>query len=319
MQTFDFEKPLLDYKEKIDKTSEALKRSRNVRKEVVERRISIMNAHLESLKKEVYSGLSNWNRVQISRHPDRPMTLDFIHNISTDFIEFHGDRCSGNCKAIVSGFAMFEGESVLFVGHQKGKDAYEKQIRNFGMSNPEGFRKALRLMILAERFQRPVITFIDTPGASPGVYAEERGLALALSENMQKMLRLRVPVISVLIGEGTSGGALGIGVCDRMLMFENAWLSLISPEMASHILWKSYQLKEKAADVLKICAHDLKELKLIDDIIQEAPGGMHHEPELSYKALKTKLIECLKEVKNIPAEERIQQRLMKYSSIGIQA
>jgi acetyl-CoA carboxylase carboxyl transferase subunit alpha len=255
--------------------------------------------------------------VQISRHPERPYSLFYISQLAENFVEQHGDRLFGDDKAIVGGFAMLDGETVMFIGHQKGINLKMRQYRNFGMANPEGYRKALRLMKLAEKFNKPIVTFIDTPGAYPGIEAEERGQAEAIARNLFEMTKLKVPVICVIIGEGASGGALGIGIGDRVLMLENTWYSVISPESCSSILWRSWDFKETAAEALKLTAQDMLGFKLIDDIVPEPVGGAHAEPETMAAILKTKLKKHLAELKKINAEERIHQRIEKFSNMGV--
>lgn len=267
-------------------------------------------------KQEIYSNLSPWQRVQLSRHPERPYTLYYIHHIFENFIELHGDRKLGDDKAIVGGLADLDGQSVVVIGHQKGVNTKMRQYRNFGMANPQGYRKALRLMKLAEKFNKPIITFIDTPGAYPGIEAEEFGQAEAIARNLFEMTKLKVPVISVIIGEGASGGAIGIGVCDKLLMLENTWFTVISPESCSSILWRSWDFKEKAADQLKLTAIDMQKMKIVDSIVKEPLGGAHHNPEKMAKTLKQALKRNLNTLAELKPEERIDKRIEKYAAIG---
>jgi acetyl-CoA carboxylase carboxyl transferase subunit alpha len=261
--------------------------------------------------------LTRWQRVQLARHPDRPYTLDYIPLIAEDFIELHGDRRFGDDKAIVAGFCTINKETVLIVGHQKGRDTRSNIYRNFGMPNPEGYRKALRLMQLAVKFQRPIICLLDTPGAYPGIGAEERGQGEAIARNLFEMSHLPVPIIIVIIGEGASGGALGIGVGDRILMFENAWYSVISPESCSSILWRNWEYKEQAAEALKLTAPDLLEQGVIDRIIPEPMGGAHRNPQIMAQTLKDTLLEELKALKKIKPDRLVQLRVEKFSKMGV--
>ncbi len=268
------------------------------------------------LAKEYNKKLSAWERVQLARHPKRPHTLDYIENIFTDFIELHGDRKFGDDKAIVGGFAFFEDTPVMVIGHEKGKKTEERKLRNFGMPHPEGYRKAIRLMKLAEKFQKPVITFIDTPGAFPGVGAEERGQSQAIAESILTMASLKTPTIAIVIGEGGSGGALALGVADKVLMLENSIYSVISPEGCAAILFKSREKAPEAAESLKITAKDLKELGIIDCIVPEPRGGAHLQPKKMYRTLKRYIKYALKELRNIPIEELLEVRERKYYSMG---
>ena len=308
----DFEKPIVDLEEKIEKLKQSKLDADKKSKQML-----ALKADLRSLKKSIYQNLSGWQKVQLSRHPGRPYTLDYIEQITTDFLELHGDRKHGEDPAIVGGFASIDGESVLVIGHQKGRSMKDKQYRNFGMASPEGFRKALRLMKLAEKFNKPIITFIDTPGASPGQDAESHGQAEAIATNLQEMLGLRVPVISIIIGEGAAGGALGIALGDRMLMLENTWLSVISPEVCSSILWKNWDYTEKAADQMKLTPKDLCNINLIDGVIHEPLGGAHNDLKITCRNVKKAILKHLDELKKIPADERITNRLNKYTNIGM--
>jgi acetyl-CoA carboxylase carboxyl transferase subunit alpha len=267
-------------------------------------------------KKEIYSNLTGWQKVQLSRHPERPYTLFYVQQIFTDFVELHGDRLVRDDKAIIGGFGQLDGRSVMIIGHQKGVNTKMRQYRNFGMANPEGYRKALRLMKLAEKFDIPVITLIDTPGAFPGLEAEERGQAEAIARNLLEMTQLRVPIICYIIGEGASGGALGIGLGDRVFMLENTWYSVISPESCSSILWRSWDYKETAAEALKLTAEHMTSFGLIDGVVEEPLGGAHHDPESMATALGDHIRKELKTLQSMTAEERIEKRIEKYSSMG---
>ena len=312
MAYFDFEKPIQDLEEQLKKVKEVAEKGKvNVSASIKELEQKIIET-----KKSLYKNLNGWQRVQISRHPDRPYTLDYIENCFENFIELHGDRNVKDDKAIVGGFATFNGETVMVIGHQKGRNTKQRQFRNFGMPNPEGYRKALRLMKLAQKFNKPIITLIDTPGASPGLDAEERGQGEAIAKNLMEMSMLRVPIICIIIGEGASGGALGIGVGDRVMMMENTWYSVISPESCSSILWRSWEHKEKAADALKLTAEDLLKNKLIDGVIPEPLGGAHENPIESYQIFKSEVIKLLNELKKLSPKKLIDTRIQKFSSMG---
>jgi acetyl-CoA carboxylase carboxyl transferase subunit alpha len=306
----DFEKPVFELEQKL----EEMKKSSN--RLGIEKEISRIESKVAQLKEELYKDLSRWQRVQLARHPDRPYTLDFIDLMTTNFTELHGDRHFKDDKAIVGGFAQLDDYKVMIIGHQKGRDTKTNVYRNFGMANPEGYRKALRLMKLAEKFDKPVITMLDTPGAYPGLEAEERGQAEAIARNLFEMSRLRVPIIVCIIGEGASGGALGIGVGDRILMFENCWYSVISPESCSSILWRSWDYKEQAAEALKLTATDLLEQKIIDRIIPEPLGGAHKNPKKAADNLKAALLEELAELVKIKKDKLVQNRIDKFGSMG---
>ena len=306
----DFEKPIIELESKINEMrlmSEELD---------LGEQITILESKVEDLKLQVYKNLTRWQRVQIARHPERPITSNYIENCFDDFIELHGDRKFKNDPAIIGGMATFEGQPVMVVGHQKGRDTKSNLYRNFGMPNPEGYRKALRLFKMAEKFNRPIITFLDTPGAYPGIEAEERGQAQAIADNLLEMARLKVPIIVIVIGEGASGGALGIGVGDRILMLENAWYSVIAPESCSSILWRSWDYKEQAAEALKLTAPDLQEIHVIDEIIEEPIGGAHKNPNLMFKILKTAISNELKNLKNFEIDKLIEQRHEKFLNMG---
>ncbi|MBI1183664.1 acetyl-CoA carboxylase carboxyltransferase subunit alpha [bacterium] len=284
--------------------------------EVIAKEIAGMEKKLEKIRTEVYANLTGWQKVQVSRHPDRPYTLDYIENMCTDFVELHGDRLGFDDKAIVGGWAKIDGQPVMIIGHQKGKNTKMRQYRNFGMANPEGYRKALRLMKMAEKFDKPVITLIDTPGAYPGLEAEERGQGEAIARNLREMALLKVPIICVVIGEGASGGALGIGVGDRVLMLENTWYSVISPESCSSILWRNWDNKEEAAEALNLTADKMLANGLIDGIIKEPVGGAHADPDKTYKNVKAELKKLLKDLKDMESDELIANRIDKFSHMG---
>ena len=273
---------------------------------------------LETTKKEIYKNLSPWQRVQLSRHPNRPYTLDYINNIFKDsFLELHGDRNFKDDKAMIGGLGKIGDQSFMFIGQQKGYNTKTRQFRNFGMANPEGYRKALRLMKSAEKFGIPVVTLIDTPGAYPGLEAEERGQGEAIARNILEMTRLKVPIITVIIGEGASGGALGIGVGDRVLMLENTWYSVISPESCSSILWRSWEYKEQAAEALKLTAKDMKRMKLVDEIIKEPLGGAHKNPQKTFLAAQVAILKYFDELKNLSPKILVEQRMDKYAQMGV--
>ncbi|CAG0937967.1 partial acetyl-CoA carboxylase carboxyl transferase subunit alpha, partial [Candidatus Brocadiaceae bacterium] len=282
----------------------------------IESEIAVIESKVRVLKENVYKNLTRWQRVQLARHPERPYTLDYIYLMTSNFVELHGDRYYRDDPAIVGGIAKLGEQSVMIIGHQKGRDTKSNVFRNFGMPNPEGYRKALRLMKLAEKFSLPVITMLDTPGAYPGLEAEERGQAEAIAKNLFEMSRLRVPVIVTIIGEGASGGALGIGIGDRILMLENCWYSVISPESCSSILWRSWDYKEQAAEALKLTAHDLLPLKVIDRIVPEPLGGAQKSHEEAAELLKNVLIEELDGLRKVKLDKLIQARLEKFSAMG---
>ncbi len=306
----DFEKPIAELEAKL----EEMKRLSD--KMDIGNEINKIEEKVKQLKEGIYKDLTRWQRVQLARHPDRPYTLDYIYLISNNFVELHGDRSYKDDKAIVGGFASIDEHKVMIIGHQKGRDTKTNLYRNFGMANPEGYRKALRLMKLAEKFGKPVITMIDTPGAYPGLEAEERGQAEAIARNLFEMSKLKVPIIVVIIGEGASGGALGIGVGDRILMLENCWYSVISPESCSSILWRSWDYKEQAAEALRLTAQDLFEQKLIDRIIPEPMGGAHKDHEEAAKILKSALKEELEQLIKIKPDKLIDNRLEKFGKMG---
>ncbi len=313
MNLLDFEKPIAELEAKLQDMKHLADDSDAGLKQAV----AALEKKIQALKKETFENLTGWQRVQLSRHPDRPYTLDYIYELTTDFIELHGDRSVADDKAMVGGLGMIEGQTFMLIGQQKGRNTKQRQMRNFGMANPEGYRKALRLMKMAEKFNKPIITFIDTPGAFPGLEAEERGQGEAIARNLKEMFMLNVPVICIVIGEGASGGALGIAVGDRVLMLENTWYSVISPESCSSILWRSWDYKEQAAEVLKLTAKDMKELRLVDGIVKEPLGGAHTDMKVMAAEVKKVILETTKELLAIPAEERIRQRIEKFSAMGV--
>ncbi|MEX0607886.1 MAG: acetyl-CoA carboxylase carboxyltransferase subunit alpha [Balneolaceae bacterium] len=312
MQYLDFEQPIADLEAKI----EELNNLSNVSDGVLDKEIESLKKRVDKLRKSIFTNLTRWQKVQLARHPDRPYTLDYIERITEDFIELHGDRYHADDKAIVGGLATIDGQSVMIIGHQKGRDTTSRKFRNFGMANPEGYRKAYRLMKLAGKFDIPIITLLDTPGAFPGLEAEERGQAEAIAKNLKMMAMLEVPLITVVIGEGASGGAIGIGMGNEVYMMENTWYSVISPESCSSILWKTWDYKEQAAAVLKLTAVDLKELKVIDGVIAEPLGGAHRDYEVSAAALKKQVLQSLKRLKKLKPEKLVEQRIDKYAKMG---
>lgn len=311
-QFLDFEKPIKDLIDEIER----LKHTAEQKKIDYSEMITKLEQNIIDKRREITQSLSSWQRVQLSRHPDRPYTLKYIQNMTTNFVELFGDRNVKDDKAMVGGFAQLDGQTVMMIGQQKGINTKTRQMRNFGMANPEGYRKALRLMRLAEKFNKPIITLIDTPGAYPGLEAEERGQGEAIARNIYEMIRLKVPVICVIIGEGASGGALGIGVGDRVYMMENTWYTVISPESCSSILWRSWDKKEVAAEQLKLTGEHMKSFGLVDGIIPEPPGGAHWDYVEAAQILKTHLVQVLEELKTIPAEERTNQRIAKFGGMG---
>lgn len=313
MEYLDFELPIKELEEKYN---QACTIGEDSDVDVSDTCKQIEKKLLE-VKKDIYKNLTAWQRVQLSRHPERPYTLDYIKNICKDsFLELHGDRNFGDDKAMIGGLGKIEDQTFMFIGQQKGFNTKTRQYRNFGMANPEGYRKALRLMKKAEKFNIPVVCFIDTPGAFPGLEAEERGQGEAIARNIYEMTQLEVPIIVVIIGEGASGGALGIGVGDRVLMLENTWYSVISPESCSSILWRSWEHKEKAADALKLTADDMKNLSLIDKIVKEPVGGAHREKEHTYKIVSENLIDTYNELKKLSPEKLVEKRIDKYANMG---
>lgn len=306
----DFEKPIVELEARLEEMKK-LSDNLDIEKEIIR-----IEGKVKQLKEELFKDLTRWQRVQLARHPDRPFTMDYILAMTESFVELHGDRLFKDDKAIVGGLAQLGNHKVVIVGHQKGRDTKSNLFRNFGMPNPEGYRKALRLMKLAEKFNKPVITMLDTPGAFPGLEAEERGQAEAIAKNLFEMSRLKTPIIVVIIGEGASGGALGIGVGDRILMLENCWYSVISPESCSSILWRSWEYKEQAAEALKLTAPDLLEQKIIDRIVPEPMGGAHKDHKQAAEILKNILVEELDELVKVKPEKLIANRLEKFGAMG---
>lgn len=311
IEYLDFEKPIEDLMHNLQQAEQLGREGIEVKQT-----ISDLKKKLEAKKKDIYSNLTAWQRVQLSRHPQRPYTLEYIKEIADDFIELHGDRTVKDDKAMIGGWAKIDGKAFMLIGQQKGKNTKMRQHRNFGMPNPEGYRKALRLMKMAEKFNRPIITFIDTPGAYPGLEAEERGQGEAIARNLIEMVQLKVPVICIIIGEGASGGALGIGIGDKVLMLENTWYSVISPESCSSILWRSWDHKEKAANALKLTSHDMLENGLIDGIIKEPNGGAHRDVQFMYDSIKKNILTLTEKLEAKSAEKRIQERIEKFGSMG---
>jgi acetyl-CoA carboxylase carboxyl transferase subunit alpha len=313
MNLLDFEKPIAELEAKLTD----MKQLADASDESVNKAIQALENKIVELKKETFENLTGWQRVQLSRHPDRPYTLDYIYEITSDFIELHGDRTVADDKAMVGGFGTIDGQAFMMIGQQKGRNTKQRQMRNFGMANPEGYRKALRLMKMAEKFNKPIVTFIDTPGAFPGLEAEERGQGEAIARNLREMFMLKVPVICLIIGEGASGGALGIAIGDRVLMLENTWYSVISPESCSSILWRSWDFKEQAADMLKLTAKDMLNNKLIDGIVKEPLGGAHNDVKAMAAEVKKVILENFRELEKLTPRERINQRIAKFSAMGV--
>lgn len=314
MTYLDFEKPIQELDQELEKLKGVAEKS----KVDMSAAIRELEGKIKEKRVEVFSNLTPWQRVQVSRHPERPYTLAYIESISNGtFIELHGDRTVGDDKAMVGGFGDVDGQTVMFIGQQKGINTKMRQIRRFGMANPEGYRKALRLMKLAEKFNKPIVTLIDTPGAYPGLEAEERGQGEAIARNLLEMTQLKVPVICIIIGEGASGGALGIGIGDRVLMLENSWYSVISPENCSTILWRTWSNKERAAEALKLTAPDMMSHHLVDGVIKEPLGGAHQNPPEIFATVKGEILKYLAELKKISPEDRIEQRIRKFSNMGV--
>jgi len=312
MVFLEFEKPLESLYEQLEK----IKQVGEEGDLDVGPMVKELETKLKNKRKEIYNNLSGWQKVQLSRHPERPYTLFYINQMCKKFIELHGDRYYKDDKAIVGGIANLDGQTVVIIGQQKGVNTKMRQYRNFGMANPEGYRKALRLMKMAERFNYPVVCLIDTPGAYPGIEAEERGQAEAIARNLLEMAQLKVPIVCTVIGEGASGGAIGIGLGDRIFMMENTWYSVISPESCSSILWRSWDYKEQAADALKLTADDMLGFGLIDGIIKEPLGGAHHNPEEMAKSLKKQIKKAIAELQEMTPEDRIEARIEKYAQMG---
>lgn len=312
-QFLDFEQPIKELYEQIEENKKLAEKNAKIDYQAI---ISQLEDNILEKRKEITKNLTPWQRVQLSRHPDRPYTFKYIDKITTNFVELHGDRNIKDDKAMVGGFAQIDGRTVMIVGQQKGINTKARQLRNFGMANPEGYRKALRLMKLAEKFGKPIVTLIDTPGAFPGPEAEERGQGEAIARNIYEMIRLKVPVICVIIGEGASGGALGIGVGDKVLMMENTWYTVISPENCSSILWRSWAKKEVAAEQLRLTATDMKQFGLVDEIIPEPIGGAHWDYDEAAALVKTSILNALEEVEKIPSQQRIENRIEKFGKMG---
>jgi acetyl-CoA carboxylase carboxyl transferase subunit alpha len=309
----DFEKPIAELETKLQ-DMRLLAEQNNVD---VSSAVSALEAQIAQLKENTFRNLTRWQRVQLSRHANRPYTLDYIYQIASDFIELHGDRTVADDKAMVGGFGTIDGHTFMIIGQQKGRNTKQRQLRNFGMANPEGYRKALRLMKLAEKFGKPIITFIDTPGAFPGLEAEERGQGEAIARNLKEMFMLKVPIICIIIGEGASGGALGIGIGDRVLMLENTWYSVISPESCSSILWRSWEYKEQAAEALKLSAEDMLAQGLIDGIIPEPLGGAHVDSVKMAHDVKDAILQHTAVLQQLSPEDRIAQRIDKFVKMGV--
>src|SRR6056297_2715821 len=312
MQYLDFEQPIEELEKKIQELHDI-----SIDDEVLKPEIDRLKKKADQLRESIFQNLTRWQRVQLARHPERPYTLDYIDLMTEDFVELHGDRYHSDDKARVGGFATIDGQSVMIIGQQKGRDTKARQFRNFGMANPEGYRKAFRLMKLAEKFGIPVVTLLDTPGAYPGLEAEERGQAEAIDKNLQMMAVLEVHIITIVIGEGASGGAIGIGMGNELYMMENTWYSVIAPESCSSILWKTWDYKEQAAAALKLTAKDLLEMKVIDGIIPEPVGGAHRDYNQAAMAVKERCLESIKRLKKMKANKLVDQRIDKYASMGV--
>jgi acetyl-CoA carboxylase carboxyl transferase subunit alpha len=309
----DFEKPIAELEEKLADMKNLSGESDSDIKTAVE----ALEKKIQTLKKDTFKNLTRWQRVQLSRHPERPYTLDYIYKLTNDFIEIHGDRTVKDDKAMVGGFGTVGGQTVMLIGQQKGRNTKQRQMRNFGMANPEGYRKALRLMKLAEKFNKPIVTLIDTPGAYPGIEAEERGQGEAIARNLKEMFMLKVPIICIIIGEGASGGALGIAIGDKVLMLENTWYSVISPESCSSILWRSWDFKEQAAEALKLTAEDMLSNKIIDGVISEPLGGAHTDLAAMTKELQKVILRNIKALEKLDPQVRIEKRIDKFSKMGV--
>ena len=312
MQYLEFEQPIADLEKKIQELEQLSSSSEGV----LSKEVESLKIKVESLQKNIFENLTRWQRVQLARHPERPYTLDYIDRICDRFIELHGDRFHADDKAIVGGLGEVNGLTVCIIGHQKGRDTASRTYRNFGMANPEGYRKAYRLMEMAEKFGIPVVTLVDTPGAFPGLEAEERGQAEAIARNLKRMAMLKVPIVTIIIGEGASGGAIGIGMGNVVYMMENTWYSVISPESCSSILWKTWDYKEQAASALKLTAPDLLEMGIIDGVIKEPLAGAHRDYDAAAIAVKKQLINSLKTLSKQSPEKLIDQRIAKYSAMG---
>jgi acetyl-CoA carboxylase carboxyl transferase subunit alpha len=309
----DFEKPIAELEHKLEDMRKLAEES-NVD---VADAIKSLEKKIKELKQDTFNNLTRWQRVQLSRHPERPYALDYIYEITDDFVELHGDRNVKDDKAMIGGFGTIAGQTFMLIGQQKGRNTKQRQIRNFGMANPEGYRKALRLMKMAEKFNKPIITLIDTPGAFPGLEAEERGQGEAIARNLKEMFMLKVPVICIIIGEGASGGALGIGIGDKVLMLENTWYSVISPESCSSILWRSWEYKEEAAEALRLTGKDMMELGLVDGIIKEPLGGAHTDLKGISEEVKKTILKEFKELSKLTTADRIAKRIDKFCAMGV--
>jgi len=312
MQYLEFEQPIADLEKKIQELEQLSSSTEGV----LSKEVESLKSKVESLQKNIFENLTRWQRVQLARHPERPYTLDYIERICDRFIELHGDRFHADDKAIVGGLGEIEGQTVCIIGHQKGRDTASRTYRNFGMANPEGYRKAYRLMEMAEKFGIPVLTLVDTPGAFPGLEAEERGQAEAIARNLKRMAMLKVPIVTIIIGEGASGGAIGIGMGNEVFMMENTWYSVISPESCSSILWKTWDYKEQAASALKLTAPDLLEFGIIDGVIKEPLAGAHRDYDEAAEAVKKQLLNSLSSLSKKSSEKLIDQRIAKYSAMG---
>ena len=314
MEYLDFELPLKELEDQLDKCNVIGDESKVDVRDTCKK----LKLKIEKTKKEIYSNITPWQRVQLSRHPSRPYTLDYINALTDgNFLELHGDRNISDDKAMVGGLGKIDNQSFMFIGQQKGNNIKTRQYRNFGMANPEGYRKALRLMKLAEKFSIPIVTFIDTPGAYPGIEAEEKGQAEAIARNLYEMFNLKTQIICVVIGEGASGGALGIGIGDKIMMLENTWYSVISPESCSSILWRSWDFKEKAAEVLKLTPEDMKKNKLIDKIIKEPLGGAHQNRNKVFNTVKKEIITSFNDLKLLPTSKLLEERSNRFTSMGV--
>ena len=314
MHYLEFEKPI----EKLNNKLIQAKELADIKDVDASKTIIDIENQIHKTKQDIYNNLSAWQKVQLSRHPNRPYTLDYINALTNgDFIELHGDRNIKDDKAMIGGWGTIDGQTVMFIGQQKGRNTKERQFRNFGMANPEGYRKALRLMRLAEKFNKPVVTLIDTPGAFPGLEAEQRGQGEAIARNILEMTRLKTPIICIIIGEGASGGALGIGIGDHVMMLNNSWYSVISPENCSTILWRSWDYKETAADALKLTAKDMKKNGLVDKIIKEPLSGAHNDPENTYKIVKKEIINSINILKKVSIKNLTKQRMDKFCNMGV--
>ena len=309
----EFEKPVVELETKLAD----MKQMANESGVDVSEAIRTLEDKIQRLKEETYANLTRWQRVQLSRHADRPYTLDYIYELCGDFIELHGDRNVKDDKAMVGGFGRIDNQTFMLIGQQKGRNTKLRQMRNFGMANPEGYRKALRLMKIAEKFNKPIVAFIDTPGAFPGIEAEERGQGEAIARNLREMFMLKVPVICIIIGEGASGGSLGIAIGDRVFMLENTWYSVISPESCSSILWRSWEFKEQAAEALKLTAQDMHQFQMVDGIIEEPLGGAHLDLKWQSQKIKEYIFDNLKALQKLSDEDRVQQRINKFNKIGV--